>query len=384
MKYFSVLAIAGVTTAQIAEIADINIQPNFGQDWGYEFTTATIGVGPDAIVTLAQPFDAQAWPAVFPEDCAVIAENAAQSPIALEQSIVTHALHCRSLDIDSPLLEDDELIVNNVTNVGYTIQVQVNNSFDFPLNGVPQARFLDARANQDCDSGTFLLDTLNFRFGAQSEDRPGSEHTIEGKSGVLETQALYFRSDLESFFTPSINATDGTPVNLTEIEVLNSRLIVSTLFEIGEPNVAIQALVDSLNQDPLDLNESRDIEFNPRDLIGDDASPYFLYNGTLTIPTCTGGVRYMVLAQKLTVSEEQLETLRAQSSGVANDRSIAPNLRELQSSMNATIYANRFLLTEDYKLNVLPSWIVSGLFLGFLIFLLVRWAIITKHKNDDH
>eukprot|EP00122_Pirum_gemmata_P021724 Pgem_evm1s20221 len=250
------------------------------------------------------------------------------------------------------------------------------NPFDFELDGVPEALFLDARANQNCDSGLFLLDRINLRFG--NDNNLGTEHTIDGQSGVLETQALYFREDLQDFFTVNTNLTDGTPIDTSGINPINSRLVVNTLFQIGEANPALQTIVDEINNNgAIAPGQSRVLQFSPTDLIGDQSGSYFLYNGSLSIPTCSQDVRQLVFNNFETISQDQLNTLRTLVSGAqdnaGNNLNIAPNLRSLNDNSDSIVYANRFLLTADYKLNVIPAWVVSGLYFATLVGLLVRW-----------
>ena len=113
-----------------------------------------------------------------------------------------------------------------------------------------------------------------------------SEHTVEGQRFALETHLVHRRE--------------------SEIAV------VGILYRLGEPNAAIQAIIDAAprqGEPDVPISEMPASDFLP-------AGPgYYAYTGSLTTPPYTEGVRWHVLSEALEVSVEQVERLAALTGG---------------------------------------------------------------------
>ena len=145
-------------------------------------------------------------------------------------------------------------IINN----GHTIQVNVSPGSTIEIDGM-----------------TFSL--LQFHFHSPSEN------LLEGKSFPLEAHFVHKnpKGDLA---------------------------VVALLFEYGPENKVIQRLWEKI---PENAGEKAKIEptFRPYDLLPDKRD-YYRFNGSLTTPPCSEGVRWIVLKSHATVSRQQVERFK--------------------------------------------------------------------------
>ena len=81
---------------------------------------------------------------------------------------------------------------------------------------------------------------------------------------------------------------------------------MAVLFEYGKENQALAKLWEKM---PMRTNESRKLNAiakNLMDLIPTQTQ-YYRFNGSLTTPPCSEGVKWMVLGKNLKVSQAQIE-----------------------------------------------------------------------------
>lgn len=93
------------------------------------------------------------------------------------------------------------------------------------------------------------------------------------------------------------------------------------MFDIGEPNEAIERLWQSIPATPGDsipLLSPVDINL----LLPEDRT-YWRFSGSLTTPPCSEGVTWIVLKQPMTLSAGQLEKFR-HTIHPANNRPVQP------------------------------------------------------------
>ena len=105
--------------------------------------------------------------------------------------------------------------------------------------------------------------------------------------------------------------------------------VVGQLFRLGQPDPVLQALIDAYpepgqtRRSGFTLNAAA---FVPQDL------GYYHYEGSLTTPPCSEGVKWFVLHEIRTVSQEQVNRIAALHNGF-NHRPIQPtNGRQLIST----------------------------------------------------
>ena len=97
--------------------------------------------------------------------------------------------------------------------------------------------------------------------------------------------------------------------------------VVGVLFRLGEPNPALQALLDAAPP-PGDLADPAS-PLDPSAYLPARTSHY-RYTGSLTTPPCTEGVQWLVMTEVAEASEEQLQRITALTGDTANNRPTQP------------------------------------------------------------
>ena len=144
---------------------------------------------------------------------------------------------------------------------------------------------------------------------------------------------IYYLKQLD-FHAPSEHTLNGRTYPL-ELQLVHKNqhgdiAIVAVMFDIDEPNQAIQNLWESF---PTMTDNSMPI-FSPvniNQLLPDDKT-YWRYRGSLTTPPCTEGVTWAVLKTPVALSAEQLDKFHY-IVGPANNRPLQPlNERKITAS----------------------------------------------------
>ncbi|HEY7518029.1 MAG TPA: carbonic anhydrase family protein [Methylomirabilota bacterium] len=202
------------------------------------------------------------WGVLNPE-WRVCAEGKNQSPIDLRGFIDAKA---------PPLQLKYTTLGVSIINNGHAVQVDY------------------AKGSQLSHDGT-TFELKQFHFHAPSE------HTLNGKSFPMEMHLVHADRD----------------GNLAVVGVLMS--------EASADNPVIAKLWAQM---PAKAGDQRklDTKINAADLLPKSAA-YYRYNGSLTTPPCSEGVRWYVMKQPVTVSKAQVEAFR-KAVGFANNRPLQP------------------------------------------------------------
>lgn len=150
--------------------------------------------------------------------------------------------------------------------------------------------------------------------------RGGSSVTIDGKKYGL---------NQINFHTPSENQIDGKTypmeAQLIHSDSRNNIAIVSVFFEEAADNFALNKLLRNL---PENENEKQDVksEVSAYELLP-NSKDYYRFNGSLTTPPCSEGVKWIVLKTPTELSKSQLNDFT---------RVVPNNARDIQD-INARI-----------------------------------------------
>jgi carbonic anhydrase len=166
------------------------------------------------------------------------------------------------------------------------------------------------------------FEVVNNGHAIQVNYEPGSSITMDG----IEFELKQFH-----FHSPSENRIDGKSfpleAHLVHADKDGNLAVVSVMFDVGKANPAVAGAWAQMPK-----AEGGKNALSPK-VSATGVLPasrdYYRYNGSLTTPPCTEGVRWVVMKAPLTVSKQQIETFQT-TLGFANNRPVqAVNARPL-------------------------------------------------------
>jgi carbonic anhydrase len=141
-------------------------------------------------------------------------------------------------------------------------------------------------------------------------------HTVQvnmWSGGEITLDGTTYKLKQFHFHTPSENQVGGHSFPLEAHFVHQSEdgklAVVAILFVPGEPDPTIARLWEKLPMNAGDENKLNNYALKPLQF-EDKLQNYFRYNGSLTTPPCTEGVRWIVMKQPYHVSRQQVEKLQ--------------------------------------------------------------------------
>ncbi|KAF7282840.1 hypothetical protein GWI33_001976 [Rhynchophorus ferrugineus] len=161
---------------------------------------------------------------------------------------------------------------------------------------------------------TYSFLNIRFRWGPTNDE--GSEHMINTKRYAMEMQAS-FVNDKEQ------------ECDVLEAARTGKLLIVSYLFSVTPiDNPYLEPVIQALRNLKLPMNCVVICPFPLKLLMPIFSKNYFYYDGSLTFPPCTEGVKWIVQPEPLTISDRQLKKFRKLAS--CSFRPITCNSRPVQ------------------------------------------------------
>jgi carbonic anhydrase len=172
------------------------------------------------------------------------------------------------------------------------------------------------------------LEPLEFTYltvAGQVIDTSYAVH-VTSEGGTLQIGDRLLTLQELHFHTPSEHTIDGqrfdAAVHLLHADEDSQLVIVELPFILGDENEFVGQVLDQL-----ELAEEDRSEVDIEDLELEDAG-YYTYNGSMTTPPCSQGVRWVILSEPATLSVEQLGKLAAHH---------PDNIRPLQQLHDRTI-----------------------------------------------
>lgn len=152
---------------------------------------------------------------------------------------------------------------------------------------------------------------LNIDYGRTTGEIFNNGHTIEVETegdNAIRVQGKRFQLVQFHFHVPSEHTVGGQgydmELHLVHANADGTNAVVAVFLDRGARSRALFPIFDQL---PDDFNVHHELEagFNPERFLPDDRS-HVKYRGSLTTPPCTDGVRWVVLLEPVTVSDEDL------------------------------------------------------------------------------
>lgn len=158
------------------------------------------------------------------------------------------------------------------------------------------------------------LSLKNTVHTVQADETPGSSVTVDGQRYPLVQFHLH---------EPSEHTIDGRrydgELHLVHRDADDRIAVVSVLLSKGAPDAALAPFLDAL---PADAGATTQVpDFDPNALLPTTRRT-FRYDGSLTTPPCTEGVRWLVMTTPVEISQGQLDAFRAVIA--ENDRPLQP------------------------------------------------------------
>lgn len=167
---------------------------------------------------------------------------------------------------------------------------------------------LEAMVNAD-------LPKIDFDYTTSAKDILNNGHTVQvnykGGSSI-EVDGTRFELKQFHFHAPSENMIDGKSFpmegHLVHADAKGNLAVVAVMFEQGPANAAISKLWKQMPE-----HEGGDHMLAARVDVSDilpKNRDYYRFNGSLTTPPCTEGVRWLVMKQPVSLSAEQISAFK--------------------------------------------------------------------------
>ena len=155
------------------------------------------------------------------------------------------------------------------------------------------------------------LNPLTFEGTAKATSFSNNGHSVQvnftsANSLEIDNQKYYLKQI--HFHTPSENQINGVSypmeAHLVHANSAGDLAVVGVMFELGEDNIVLNKLLRNMPENAGDNNKLKS------EVLGYDILPsnqdYYRFNGSLTTPPCTEGVKWFVLKTPVSISKSQL------------------------------------------------------------------------------
>lgn len=182
---------------------------------------------------------------------------------------------------------------------------------------------VDIRAPIDAE-----LEAIRFSYDTPPPTAEHNGHTLQltyPTSRYLNADGLEFHLRLAQVFTPSENRIEGSTFPM-EIQLVHEAhngemLVVAVMVTEGEHNPAFNRILQAI-PGPAGGTTELGTAIEPTMLLP-DLRDYYRFNGSLTSPPCTEGVRWIVMKNAISLSSSQL-TAMSKAIGTTTNRPIQP------------------------------------------------------------
>ena len=160
------------------------------------------------------------------------------------------------------------------------------------------------------------LSPLIFEGNAKAKTFVNNGHTVQANfenGNYLTIENKKYELKQIHFHTPSENHIDGKvfpmEAHLVHADKNNKLAVIGIMFEVSEDNTTLNKLLRNLPENKDQKNEVKSEIFGYEIL--PESKEYYRFNGSLTTPPCTEGVKWIVLKTPVTISKSQLKDFEA-------------------------------------------------------------------------
>ncbi|MBA1420931.1 MAG: carbonic anhydrase family protein [Epsilonproteobacteria bacterium] len=167
--------------------------------------------------------------------------------------------------------------------------------------------------------------TFNYKLvSTEILDNGHTEQVNVKEDSSITVDEIVFDLKQFHFHTPSENNINGKSFPLEAHFVHASKdgelAVVAVMFEEGVENEALKELWSVM---PTEVGKHQAIDAKHLDSLLPKERDYYRFNGSLTTPPCTEGVRWLVMKKPVSLSKEQIETFK-KVMHLHNNRPIQP------------------------------------------------------------
>jgi carbonic anhydrase len=172
------------------------------------------------------------------------------------------------------------------------------------------------------------LKPIRFRYETNAQEIYNTGHSVQANytpGSTIELDGHVFELKQFHFHAPSENRIGGKAFplegHLVHADRSSNLTVVAVMFVEGKANAIVAAL---WKQIPATAAEKSTLapQVNAAGLLPGSRA-YYRYNGSLTTPPCSEGVRWLVMKEPVSVSREQVEAFK-KVMGHPNNRPVQP------------------------------------------------------------
>lgn len=150
-------------------------------------------------------------------------------------------------------------------------------------------------------TGTYKFEQFHFHWG--TDDKEGSEHTINGQLFSSELHLVHYNSSKYKSFAEAVDKPDGLAV-------------FAFFIKLGGKHAGMADLTDKTIPTITDEGKSAELSgLKLSSLLCSDMSKYWAYDGSLTNPPLHESVTWIVFKEPIEMSADQLHALRTLKCG---------------------------------------------------------------------
>jgi len=255
MKRKILLSAFSVSLFSVSLFAALSLNPAFSKATNAEMTKQTTAENTHAEKSLHWAYSGNEGPEFWGDLAAKYSTcktGSNQSPVDIKGSV---------LDAELPAIpfKYNMLTPSTIVNNGHTVQVNMWSGGEITVDGIK-----------------FKLKQFHFHTP--------SENQVNGKSFPLEAHFVHLSED-------------------------NKIAVVAVLYSPGPADKTLTNLWEKIPMNKGDESKLASDALKPLEM-EQKLSNYYRFNGSLTTPPCTEGVRWIVMKRPFSVSKEQVETLQ--------------------------------------------------------------------------
>ena len=179
------------------------------------------------------------------------------------------------------------------------------------------------------------LDKIKFKYSTKAKCVKNNGHTVQVNvedGSSIKVDGIKFDLKQFHFHTPSENRIEGKsfPLEAHFVHVSESGklAVVALMFENGKENRAIKKIWNHMSDNVGETSGCGTDKVGPKDFLPSNKK-YYRFDGSLTTPPCSEGVRWFVLQKYSHISKEQVKKF-AEVIGGNDNRPIQPiNARKI-------------------------------------------------------